>query len=207
MTLQQLASQLGITPKEVVALCVVAGVKVTGPDQVLTDAEVGSIQRVLSGEQSLKDPTKKKGPKKLGVTDGNEFTRRPVWPWVVGIVVLGFILLGAIVGSRLSGEPRITVLAGECFNADLFGGSVWGTEISRAPCSEATYRAYAVLDLEEVWTEFPGQDEVEKRARQRCPTIASGIDVEDGAIYYFGPGDERAWESPYARKIVCAVRT
>lgn len=209
MTVHELAAQLGITPREVVALCVVAGVKVTGPDQVFTPDEVAALQRVLSGQQAMKDPTRgRQPPPKPKVPPGDPIRRRrPVWPWIVGVLVVGFIGLSVFLGSVLGGTPSITVQAGDCFDATLLGSTVFGTSIEPEPCDDATYRAFAVLDLEEVFTSWPGADAVEARARDRCSSIALQSDVESSFIYYFGPSDEASWDSPTARKVVCAVKT
>lgn len=208
MTVQQLAGRLGITPREVVALCVVAGVRVTGPQQVLTEAEVAAVQRVLAGEQEMVVP-KGGRPTPAGPrVPQDRIKKRRAWPWVVGTLVIGVVALAVVAGSALGGSPSITVQAGDCFDASLLGGSVFGTSIEPEPCDGATYRAVAVLDLDEVWTEWPGTEAVEARARDRCPALVQGVlDPTDySQVYYFGPGQETAWEQASARKIVCAVK-
>ena len=208
MTVHEVAAQLGITPKEVVALCVVAGVRVTGPDQVFTQEEAAALHRVLTGQQAMKDPTRgKQAPPKPTVPPGDPIRHRTrVWPWILGVLVLGFVALAAYVGSVAGGPASITVQAGDCFDALLLGDTVFGTSIQPEPCGEATYQAFAVLDLDEVFTTWPGADAVEARARDRCVSIAAQADIDAMFIYYFGPSDEDTWSSPSARKIVCATK-
>lgn len=208
MTVHEVAAQLGISPREVVALCVVAGVRVTGPDQVFTPEQVAALGRVLTGQQAMQDPTRgRQAPPKPKVPVEPVRHRKRVWPWILGVLVLGAVTLTVYVGSVLGGEPRITVVAGDCFDATLLGGTVFGSSIEPEPCDQAPYRAFAVLDLEAVWDEWPGVDQVEARAQERCGALAVQQGEDSLFIYYFGPSDESAWNAPYARKVVCAVKT
>ncbi len=49
---------------------------------------------------------------------------------------------------------------------------------------------------------------VEARGEDRCTVLAEGrVDTSDSLtlLYFFGPGDELAWENERSHKIVCAV--
>ena len=207
MTVQELAAQLGITPKEVVALCVVAGVRFTGPDKVFNPDEAAALHRVLTGEQAMKDPTRgRQAPTRPSVPTGDPIRRRrPVWPWIVGILVVGVGAIALLLGSVLGGERSIDVVAGDCFDATLLGETVFGSSIEPTSCEGADYRAFAVLDLTAVFPTWPGAEAIEARARERCTAIAVQSGVDDPLLYYFGPSDQGAWDSPEARKIVCAT--
>lgn len=199
MTVEELAQQLGVTVKEALALCLVAGVKAKLPTSRLTAADVEAIRRVLAGEKKMVDPTRP------GAGDDKPRHRRPAL--ITGAVVVALLLLagGAIVTFGLGGKTAITVKAGECFDALLLGTTVFGTSIEPKPCDDANYQAFAVLELDAVWDSWPGVDAVEARARDRCLAIADQGEVLAWNIYYFGPADELAWSNPEARKIVCAV--
>lgn len=200
MTVEQLAQQLGITVKEALALCTVAGVKVRDARSFLSRDDVDTVRRVLAGEKPLIDPTRPggtpKGPKRS--------TGCGTWV-IVGIVgVLVLLAVGGVLIQRFAGDRSINVAAGDCFDALLIGETVFGTSIDPAPCDDATYRAFAVLQLDEVFPTWPGVEAIEARARDRCIAIAEQLDVQGFGIYYFGPGDEVTWENPASRKIVCA---
>ncbi len=119
------------------------------------------------------------------------------------VAVLGFTVIGR---GWKGGGTDINVSAGDCFDADLFGGA-FGSGIDPVPCSQASYRAYAVLDLDEVFSRWPGVEAMEARAKDRCEALAEGRVEGNGLyayLYYFGPADEVAWENERSHRIVCA---
>lgn len=199
MTVEQLAQELGISVKEALALCLVAGVKAQTPASRLKPADVEAIRKILAGEKKLIDPTRPganaKVPKK----------RAGCGAWAIrgAVAMVALLVFAGIAVRHFGGDGSINVAAGDCFDALLVGGTVFGTSIDPKPCDEAGYRAFAVLQLDEVFQAWPGVESIESRARDRCIAIGQQLDVT-GFVFYFGPGDEVAWDNPASRKIVCA---
>lgn len=202
MTVEQLAARLQVTVGEAIALCRASGVAVTAPESRVSAKDAARVRDVLEGRVPLPSPAQRMGPSGPSGSPARSFGI--VAAIVVAIVAtLGFGLIGRSVWGR---DTDIDVSAGDCFDADLFGG-VFGTGIEPAPCSQARYRAYAVLDLDDVFSEWPGVEAVEARAKDRCEVLAEGRVEGNGLyayLYYFGPADEVAWENERSHKIVCA---
>lgn len=206
MTVGELAVQLGITVKEAMALCRVAGIPVVDAASELKPKQVQKVHAVLAGQARMLNPDELAGKAPLGSRTGKR--RGGATAAIVVVLLLVLVGVGFLGLSSLRSDTDINVVAGDCFNASLFSGTVFGSSIEASSCETATYRAFAVLELDEVFTEWPGRDVIEERARARCLAIApAGVDLGDAGltpIYYFGPGDETAWNNPAARKIVCA---
>lgn len=209
MTVGQLALQLGVTVKEAVALCRVAGINVVDAADELRPKDVEKVHAVLSGRARMLDADRLAGKAPLGsrVRTGGGGGGKAA---IIVVVVLGVLVLMALGLRSLGGDASINVAAGDCFDASLFGGTAFGTSIEPKPCGQADYRAYAVLELDPVFAEWPGREAIEARAEQRCPAIApAAVDPgESGVVqlYYFGPADSITWENPASRKIVCAEK-
>ncbi len=204
MTVEQLAAQLGVTVGEAIALCRASGIAVTAPDSLVSAADARRVRDVLEGRVPLPDPAARRSRSAAPGRPGGAFG-------VVAAIVIGILVLlgmGMIGLTALGGDTSIDVAAGDCFDADLLGGTVFGSGIERKPCSRGEFRAFAVLDLDEVFDEWPGAEAVQARGEARCPVLAEGR-VETtgsfGSLYWFGPGDELAWDNERSHKIVCAV--
>lgn len=192
-TVAELAAELGISLKEATALCTVSGIAVRGPDHRLTEAQVQRVRDVLEGRAEMAPP---KPP------------RRPI-PGkliVAALAVVGAVAVLTVVAGFLNRETSIIIRAGECFEDP----GLFGNEIRAVACSDdaADYEAYAVLNLRDVYGEtFPGRDELDARAQDRCrqlvpPPDGSGLVMVQ--FEYFYPVDAAAWSNGSARKIVCA---
>lgn len=204
MNVADLAEQLGVSEAEAIAVCTASGISVSGGSTRLTSAEVTRIRDVLSGKIPMVDP-------RAAQRTGGGLPRGVV---VAGAVVLGLVLLVVVAttGSNVigGGSTDINVRAGQCFDADLLTGTVFGTGIDPKPCGDAAFRAYAVIDLDEVFDEWPGEEAISTRGEERCGVLADGRVESEGMFieyYAFGPSTETAWDNEASHKIVCAERT
>jgi hypothetical protein len=195
---RSLAAELGISTKEAIALCTVAGVPVKSPESSLTVEQAARARAVLEGRAPMVV-----GPPKP------QANRALLLVLAIGaaVVVAGGIGLAAL-GSALGEEPSIGVSPGQCFDEP----GLLGAQLKPKPCDEPhDYRAEVVLDLTEVYDdEYPGWDELSRRAEERCTALGAG-EITNSLMgptvqfVYFGPRDQATWDSPAARKIVCAV--
>ena len=213
MTVEEFAARHGISVEQAVALCVASGLAVRGGANRLSGEDLARLDDVLTGRVVLPDPKAvKRAGGKIPSSRPGSTGRKPVGPGaiigiVVGVVVI--VLVGVVAGS-LRGGSDITVKAGDCFDATIVFGSVYGTGIEPSSCNSAKYQAYAILELDEVFDDWPGPEKVEARARERCTALAKGRVDEDelygATVYFFGPADEVAWQNEKSHKIVCAQR-
>jgi hypothetical protein len=195
---RDLAAQLGISVKEAVALCVVSGHAVKGPDDPVSAEQATRARDVLEGRASMSVPA----------TPGQ--TSRALVIGLGVVVLLGIlVVIGAAVKGYLDKQTTIAVRAGQCFDDP----GAFGKELTAVPCEgEHDFVAEAVLDLNPVFgDEFPGWSAIEEHAKERCAALGTGNQVDSlmgpgMEFYYFGPQDARSWENPRARKIVCAAR-
>lgn len=193
-TVRELASELGITVKEAMALVTVSGTAVRNPDQRLSAAQVRKARQVLEGKAKMAAPKP---------------ARPPVPLKTVGVVVgvLALIGIAVVVANFLTQPSSIRVQAGDCFeNPDIVAFN-----LDPVPCSspEADYRAFAVLRLTDVYgDEYPGVEELQRRGEERCAALAPPVDPAMGImgpqLEFFFPNNQQAWDSRSARKIVCA---
>jgi len=206
MTVGQLAEQQGITLKEAVALCVVSGVSVKGPDTTLTPADVARVHDVLEGKVQLPDP-KATASKKLGSREsGANPTGRLLGVAAVLLLVVGLAVTGVLFLRR--GDSRVLrAKPDDCFNAELVGVTVIPSTLKVVPCDGPHgFRAFGTIDLDEVYKTWPGAEEIERYAQERCPTLAGASGLQRARILYVGPGDEALWNDPStSRNIVCAA--
>lgn len=193
MTVAELADELGLTVKEVVSLCMVAGIAVGGGSAPLSDSDVERVHMVLEGKVAI--PDKGTGRRRSG----------PPMRLRTVLIVLSLAFVSLIVGGVLwlmNREASITVRSGDCFEDP----GMIGNRIDPVPCNEEhDFKAYATIDMNSVWTTWPGVEEVESHAQERCQQLAIDTGTMSFEIYYFGPMNERTWEDAGARRIVCAV--
>lgn len=199
-TVAELAAELNLEVREVVALCTVAGVRVRDGSSRLRERDVRRVHDVLDGRIPMPDPQ----------AVGTDASRGPrgVGRWIVvvgGIGLVAILVFGATRAYDWIERPSsIDVRSGDCFeNPGLFAAT-----IEPVPCDEPhAYRAFATLDLSEVFDEWPGESAIEDHAADRCSALApqqSDPDVLFVQIFYFGP-NERGWRDEAARRVVCAL--
>ncbi len=193
MTVAELAAKVGLTVKELAAVCMVAGIAVGDGSTRLSDSEVQRVQMVLDGKIAI--PDKKLRPKR----SGGLIRLRTV------LIVVSLAFVSTIVGGVLwlfNREASITVRSGDCF---VDPGMI-GNRIDPVPCNEEhDFKVFATIDMNAVWTTWPGVEEVESHAQERCQQLAIDTGTMDAYIFYFGPQNEQTWEDEGARRIVCAV--
>lgn len=207
ITVGQLAEQLGITLKEAVALCVVAGVKVQGADTTLAPADVARVHDILQGRVNLPDPRLTAPKKKIGERSRKTSSVGSVLAiGAISLLAIGGILVVYLVFGR--GDTRVLrAQPGECFDAEvLLGVSVIPSSVKVVPCDGPHgYKAFGTIDLDASYKEFPGFEQVKKHAEERCPALAGATGVSGNKSLFLGPADERAWKDETAHKIVCAA--
>lgn len=213
MTVEEFAIRQGITVDQAVALCVASGLAARGPANRLSVEDLARLDDVLNGRVALPDPkaVKRSGGKIPAARPALASRGAPGPAAIVGIVLAGLVLVGlALAAVTLRGGSDITVKPGDCFDATIVFGTVYGSGIEPRSCDGAKYRAYAILDLNEVFTDWPGPEKIEARAKDRCYALAEGRVEEElyttTQLYYFGPADEVAWANEKSHKIVCAQR-
>jgi hypothetical protein len=194
MTVEELALQLDLQVHEVLALCTVAGVKGKGPGSDLSDRDVRRVNDVLEGRIQI--PELKATPKSSEPT--SHLFRNVLIVVVIGVVAW----VGFVVFSFVNRPTEINVRSGQCFESP----GLFGSTLEPVSCDEPhDYKAYATIDLDEVFADWPGVDAVEEHARKRCEVLAESTGTTDYAIYYFGPATQRAWGNAGSHRIVCAV--
>lgn len=200
-TVEAMASELGVTVKEMLAVCAVAGLGVLKPDSELGPSELRRIQDVLAGKAPL-GKVKRRSPS------------GPIITWGRVALVLGVILVGTVgvLGYQFwNRETRIDVRAGDCFKSPGLttpSGEFLSlaSSIDPVPCSEPhDYKAFASINLNETYDSFPGQEALEEHAQERCLALAESTGQTSMSIAFFGPSNEKAWESEAARYLICAV--
>ncbi len=157
-TVAELASELGISVKEAMALVTVSGTAARGPDHRLTASQVRKAREVLEGKAKMSAPKP---------------ARRPIPIKVVGAVLGVSALVGIIVvvANFMNQPSTIRVQAGDCFeNPDIVAFN-----LDPVPCSspDADYKAFAILRLADVFgDEYPGVDELLSHGEDRCASLA-----------------------------------
>lgn len=207
ITVAQLAEQLDISLKEAVALCVVSGIRVDGPHTTLTPADQARVHDVLAGRVHLPDPKLVAGQKKPIAHKRKVSSVGVILSVFAALVLLGGCFAGGVFLFGRGNTAALKAMPGDCFDAELFGVSVIASSVKIVPCTGPhRYKAFGTIDLDPLFSDYPGFDRIRDHAQERCPALAGAAGATPSAILFLGPGDERAWKDPAAHKIICAQR-